>query len=117
MGMSGQLHAPAALTAQQWIRGWLSPIAGIDAVAKKESIHCSSWESNSGRPARNLVPILTELPRLTGKEFVGISCLISGDSSVILYEGVSKSFRTGRLERELRMVQLSATRCSCIAIL
>jgi hypothetical protein len=33
------------------------------------------------------------------------------------YEGVSKSFRTGRLERELRMVQLSATRCSCIAIL
>jgi hypothetical protein len=34
-----------------------------------------------------------------------------------VYEGVSKSFRTGRLERELQMVQLSATRCSCIAIL
>jgi hypothetical protein len=33
------------------------------------------------------------------------------------YEGVSKSFRTGRLERELQMVQLSATRCSRIAIL
>jgi hypothetical protein len=33
------------------------------------------------------------------------------------YEGVSKSFRTGRLARELQMVQLSATRCSCIAIL
>jgi hypothetical protein len=33
------------------------------------------------------------------------------------YEGVSKSSRTGRLERELQMVQLSATRCSCIAIL
>jgi hypothetical protein len=33
-----------------------------------------------------------------------------------MYEGVSKS-RTGRLERELQMVQLSATRCSCIAIL
>jgi hypothetical protein len=33
------------------------------------------------------------------------------------YEGVSKRFRTGRLERELRMVQLSATRCNCIAIL
>jgi hypothetical protein len=33
------------------------------------------------------------------------------------YEGVSRSFRTGRLERELQMVQLSATRCSCIAIL
>jgi hypothetical protein len=34
-----------------------------------------------------------------------------------LYKSVSKSFRTGRLERELQMVQLSATRCSCIAIL
>jgi hypothetical protein len=33
------------------------------------------------------------------------------------YEGVSISFRTGRLELELQMVQLSATRCSCIAIL
>jgi hypothetical protein len=33
------------------------------------------------------------------------------------YEGVSKSFRTGRLERELQTVQLSATTCSYIAIL
>jgi hypothetical protein len=33
------------------------------------------------------------------------------------YEGVSKSFRTGRLELELQMVQISATRCSRIAIL
>jgi hypothetical protein len=33
------------------------------------------------------------------------------------YIGVSKRFRTGRQERELQMVQLSATRCSCIAIL
>jgi hypothetical protein len=32
-------------------------------------------------------------------------------------EGVSKSFRTGRMERELQMIQLSATRRSCIAIL
>jgi hypothetical protein len=34
-----------------------------------------------------------------------------------IYEDVSKRFRTGRLERELQMVQLSATRSSCIAIL
>jgi hypothetical protein len=33
------------------------------------------------------------------------------------YEGISKSFRTGRLERELQMVEISVTRCSCIAIL
>jgi hypothetical protein len=34
-----------------------------------------------------------------------------------VYEGVSKSFRTGRLAREQQMVELSAIRCSCIAIL
>jgi hypothetical protein len=34
-----------------------------------------------------------------------------------MYEGVSKSFRTGRLELELQMIQLSATSCSCIYIL
>jgi hypothetical protein len=33
------------------------------------------------------------------------------------YEGVTKSLRTGRLERELQMVELSATRRSYIAIL
>jgi hypothetical protein len=38
-------------------------------------------------------------------------------SPAILYECVSKSFRTGRLERELQMVQLSTTKCSCIATL
>jgi hypothetical protein len=32
-------------------------------------------------------------------------------------ESLSKSFRTGLLERELQMVQLYASRCSCIAIL
>jgi hypothetical protein len=34
-----------------------------------------------------------------------------------MYKGVSKSLRTGRLERELHTVRLFATRCSCIAIL
>jgi hypothetical protein len=38
-------------------------------------------------------------------------------SRLWIYECVSKSFRTGRLERELQMVRLSANRCSCIAIL
>jgi hypothetical protein len=28
-----------------------------------------------------------------------------------------ESFRTGRLKRELQMIRLSATRCSCIAVL
>jgi hypothetical protein len=38
-------------------------------------------------------------------------------SYLTLYEVVSESSWTGRLERELQIVQLSATRCSCIAIL
>jgi len=33
------------------------------------------------------------------------------------YEGVSQRFQTGRLERELQMVQLSAAIWSCIVIL
>jgi len=33
------------------------------------------------------------------------------------HKGVSKSFQTDRLKRELQMVEISATRCSCIAIL
>jgi len=37
--------------------------------------------------------------------------------SQVVYKGLSKSFRTGILERELQMVQLSSTRCSCISIL
>jgi hypothetical protein len=32
-------------------------------------------------------------------------------------KGVSKSLRTGSLERDLQTIQLFATRCSCIAIL
>jgi hypothetical protein len=38
-------------------------------------------------------------------------------SDKMAYEGVSISFWTGHLKQELQMVQLSATRCSCIAIL
>jgi hypothetical protein len=49
---------------------------------------------------------------------VGGACSTHGtDEECIQYEGVSKSFWTGRLERELQMVQLSATGCSCITIL
>jgi hypothetical protein len=34
-----------------------------------------------------------------------------------MYEGVTKSFRTSRLERELQGLLLSAPKCGCIAIL
>jgi hypothetical protein len=38
-------------------------------------------------------------------------------TTAITYKDVTKSFRTGLLERELQMVQLSKTRYSCITIL
>jgi hypothetical protein len=43
--------------------------------------------------------------------------LTLNDEFSIKYEGVSRSFRTGRLERKLQLVELSATRCSCITVL
>jgi hypothetical protein len=46
-----------------------------------------------------------------------IVCVCIKWNMISIYKGVSKSFRTGRLELELQMVQLSDTRCSCIAIL
>jgi hypothetical protein len=36
---------------------------GLDTVAKRK-IPCPCWELNTGRPARGLVTILTELSRL-----------------------------------------------------
>jgi hypothetical protein len=49
------------------------------------------------------------------KKFKGsLSC---SHTNTHTHEGVSKSFRSGRLEWELQMVQLSTTRCSCIASL
>jgi hypothetical protein len=49
---------------------------------------------------------------------IGVSLPLGGGGAkgeAHIYEGVSKSFRSGLLERELQMVQLSAM--SCIAIL
>jgi hypothetical protein len=44
------------------------------------------------------------------------STLLLGPFLYTIYEDVSKSSRTGRLERELQMLQLSATSCSYIGI-
>jgi hypothetical protein len=84
--------------------GWVGPRAGLDWVAKRK-IPCPCRESDPGRRARSSVSIVAEL-RVTA------ACSLSAT-----YEGVSKTFRFGRLNRELQMVQLSATRCSCITIL
>jgi hypothetical protein len=55
-------------------------------------------------------PVIQSLYRLIYSG--SLTCYIN-----FMYVDVSKSFRTGRLERKLQMLELSATRCSCIAIL
>jgi predicted glycosyltransferase involved in capsule biosynthesis len=45
------------------------------------------------------------------------NCLQEDSFQLCKIRGCIKSFRTGRLGREPQIVQLSATRCSCIAIL
>jgi hypothetical protein len=52
----------------------------------------------------------TRVLQPASKEFRKLKC-----SSI--YRGGSKSFRTGRLEPELQMAELSTTSCSCIVIL
>jgi len=55
--------------------------------------------------------------RRAGGEEMLASYWLPSAVHMMLYEVVSRSFRAGHLERELQMVQLSATRYSCIAIL
>jgi hypothetical protein len=56
MEVIGQLHDPDALPlgkeprSTHWIRGWVGPRVGLDAVEKRKILHCR--ESNPGRPTR-----------------------------------------------------------------
>jgi hypothetical protein len=72
MVVRGQFHVPGHFSlwgrapVTHWIGGWVGPRAGLEAVAKEEkSLLCPYGEWNPGRPARNLVTILTELSRLS----------------------------------------------------
>jgi hypothetical protein len=46
-----------------WIRGWVGPRAGLDAVVKKK-IPSTCRESKPDCATRSLIAILTQLPRL-----------------------------------------------------
>jgi hypothetical protein len=69
---SDQLHASAAIppakelpAPTEWATHWVSSRADLNAVAKrKNSIIAPCRELNPGLPARSLVTIVTELPRL-----------------------------------------------------
>jgi hypothetical protein len=91
---------------------------------------CSFQTSNCAPLHRSKVYLLSELKH---SQLLWYTCVILPETKETfnkfscyrptvcvlqnVYEGVSKSFRTGSLERELQMVQLSVTRCSCIDIL
>jgi hypothetical protein len=72
MEVIGQVHTSAVLPPKgkspsphaHWIRRWVNPKDGLNAVAKRKKFHhCPCRESNPCRPIRSLVPILTQLPR------------------------------------------------------
>jgi hypothetical protein len=78
------------------------PINFFNGTVKKEAWRHNFLVKNGGLvPARN----------------ISLFCHRIWGSEVLSYEGVSLSFQTSRLERELQMVQLSITGCSCITIL
>jgi hypothetical protein len=70
----------------------VGPRAVLDAVSKR-NIPSPRRDSNPDLPPKQIDPGHFE-------------------ADLTLYECVSRSFRTGRLERILQMVQLSAIRCS-----
>jgi hypothetical protein len=111
-----------------WIGGWVGPRAVLDAVVKR-TIPSLRRESNPRTPivqriVRNRKSRQKITEQIFSVQFLSFVSVLKCFCSLIfilylfsLYEGVSKSIRTGLLEQELQMVQLSATRCTCIAIL
>jgi len=81
-------------------------------------IRARHWTQSTISHPISLRPILISYfhlrlgPQTVSKIFSNVSFVIIPSSFIRLYEGVPKSFRTGRLERELQMIQLSVTRCS-----
>jgi len=83
MKVRRQFHAPAALhtgtaPGTQYVGGWVGLRAGLDVVTKRKK----PWlcrESKPGRPARNVVTILTDLRRLP---FIASSVMNSGNSRI-----------------------------------
>jgi hypothetical protein len=68
------------------------------------------WRSSMFHPANPLCGKTKS--RKFSNTVTETTCIMSGNC-----KGVSKSFRSGHLERELQMTQFFDTKCSCIAIL
>jgi len=119
--VSGQLHASTALPPvpngkeagwapepvwMRWQRDKLpsSPLPGFEPrLSSPQPSHYTDW--------------VTPWMRMQIVALFGLSYRRQSEHLLSRYEGVTKSFRTGRLQPELQIAQLFATRCSCIAIL
>jgi hypothetical protein len=93
-------------------------VCATHSVLYVERFHHSATRCNAlpGSKAGWRVKQATGLYQREDPEMKGMP-LKENSQMCKIYESVSTSFRTGRLERELQMVQLSATRYRCIAIL
>jgi hypothetical protein len=78
-----------------WIWGWEGPRAGLDPVAKRKN-PCPCQESNSGCPARSLVAMLLELPRLREINVLQLSDLLilKVETSTLLLVSRSQVYTT-----------------------
>jgi hypothetical protein len=98
----------------KWVLGVLSPAVkwlGREADHSPPSIAdvTNAWNYNSTPPYVFMVWCLV-------KYTIRLHVMVLSETSVYM-RSVSKSFRTGRLEPEQQMIQLSTSRCSCTAIL
>jgi hypothetical protein len=96
------------------------PRPSVEPISSRIQVHrvtatryCSAI-CGSSRTTQSALVFWTSVVRFSLK---CIKLILRCNLHACYYESVSKSFRTGRLERELQMVQFSATKCSCIAIL
>jgi len=89
-------------------------------VRPKEIIYWSNFVTRRRRRRRRRrrptttlhLPYITSRIRIVAMfQLLSYKLQANNFSARLEYEGVSKSFRTGRLERELQMIQISATRC------
>jgi len=110
------MHLPSL-----WVRGRYLPFAIAELSTELATFHtCTSflrYYADSKQPSYKITTMQMWVTYDKVKPTFR-KCNKEADIvGVIADEGVSKSFRTGRLERELQMVQLSAIRYNCIAIL
>jgi len=77
MDVSGQLHAPPPLPPEEiapgthWLGVWVSPRAGLDAVARKNKSHYRPLSRSEPRSsARSIISTLAQLTRLHSARFL-----------------------------------------------